>query len=280
MIVIAGVEADMNALMRSYPPGSTEARVLRKMDQSEAKYSYASVEQLKFELLLRRQTVTAAEMLNRSGLGFEVFHKSKCNEEYWKRVSNGGFLLKDGVSAAAAINDIFTNGRKYATECATAMVIVYYKALLNVYGRSLFDSLFKSIYLMNWHSLDPLLREIGVPRPVSDILPGDRAYIKNPDVDPKTPELQGENVIVLSDNLYYGHGFGIATSERIIKLLNQNRFRGATRSAYMMDSVSRPNYKKLEEIYRSRAQDMGQEQVQARVSPPWIRAGRTSPVQV
>ena len=104
---------------------------------------------------------------------------------------------------------------------------------------------------MNWHSLDPLLREIGVPKPVTDILPGDRAYIKNPDVDPKTPELQGGNVIVLSDNLYYGHGVGITTSERIIRFLNQNRFRGATRSAYMLDSVSRPNYKKLEEIYKA-----------------------------
>ncbi|NLL38944.1 MAG: protein-glutamine gamma-glutamyltransferase [Clostridiales bacterium] len=276
MIVIAGSEADMTALERSYPPGSTEARVLRKMAQSEARYSYASAEQLRFELLLRKQTVTVAEMLNRSGLGFEVFHKSKCNEEYWNRVPNGGFLLKAGVLASGAINDIFTNGRKYATECATAMVIVYFKALLNVFGTSLFNRLFRSIYLMNWHSLDPLLREIGVPKPVTDILPGDRAYIKNPDVDPKTPELQGENVIVLSDNLYYGHGVGITTSERIIRFLNQNRFRGATRSAYMLDSVSRPNYKKLEEIYKSRTQ----EEIQERASGAQARSGGTFPATI
>lgn len=276
MIIIAGGGVDMNALTGSYSPGSTEARVLQKMDQSEAKYSYASTEQLRFELLLRRQTVTAAEMLNRSGLGFEVFHKSKCNEEYWNRVPNGGFLLKSGALASGAVNDIFTNGRKYATECATAMVIVYYKALLNTFSPSLFNRVFRSIYLMNWHSLDPMLREIGAPRPVSDILPGDRAYIKNPDVDPKTPELQGENIIVLSDSLYYGHGVGITTSERIIKLLNQNRFRGATRSAYMLESVSRPNYKKLEEIYNSQTH----EQMQAQESTPQIQPLRGLPAPI
>lgn len=248
MIVIAESQPDITALSTQYPPNSVEARVLGKLSQSETRYTFDSIDQLRFELRLRSETVKASEMLSRSGLAFAVFHKTKCNEEYWNRLPNGGYLLKNGANPAEAINDIYVNGRKYATECATAMVIVYYKALLDTYGAELFNELFPSIYLMNWHSLDPLIREIGTPRPVGDILLGDRAYFKNPDVDPKTSELQGENVIVLADNLYYGHGIGITTSEAIIRMLNANRFRGSRRSAYFMDTVARPNYKKLAEF--------------------------------
>ena len=70
--------------------------------------------------------MNAAHALNKSGMGFDVFHKSKCNEDYWFRTDNGGFRLKSGIKGSDAINDIYQNGRKYKTECATAMVIVIY----------------------------------------------------------------------------------------------------------------------------------------------------------
>ena len=246
MITISGSPLETSEIIGDYSENSVEKQLLEQMSKSTETYRYNTMHQLKFELALRKEIVDAARKLNASKLKFAVFHKSECNPDYWTRTSNGGFLLKSGVKASDAIQDIFTNGQKYATECATAMVIVYYKALMEVYSEETFNRLFRSIYLMNWHKLDPLLREVGEPKKVTDILLGDRCYFKNPQVDPKVSQLQGENVIVLPNGLYYGHGMGITNADRIIRVLNANRIEDATQSAYFMEnSAARPNFKKL-----------------------------------
>lgn len=252
MIIIANTPFEISEIIGDYPTGGIESQLLEQMSKSTGSYRYDNVEQLKFELALRREIVGAAEALSHSGMRFAVFHKSKCNPDYWERTTNGGFLLKSGAVPSEAIQNIFNSGRKYATECATAMVIVYYGALLKVWPEETFNRLFPSIYLMNWHRLDPLLAEAGSPKEVADILLGDRCYFRNPEVDPKVPELQGENVIVLPKGLYYGHGVGILTAEQIIRMLNANRIEGATQSAYFMEnSAARPNFKKLENAGKS-----------------------------
>lgn len=224
--------------------------MLRTMTDSSSKYAYESAGQLSFELQLRREIVNAARLLYRSRMGFAVFRLSRCNEAFWDRTSNGGFRLKKDAVPADAIRDIYDNGSAYATECATAMLIVYYKAFLEVYGEERFNSLFKDIYLMNWHTSDPLLKAASTPRPVPELLLGDRGYFANPDVDPQTPQWQGENVIVLPDDLYYGHGVGIHTADQIIRALNGNRKEGSTTTAYLMQSAGRPDIKKLASYYR------------------------------
>lgn len=246
MILISGAPLPVAELGAAYPERSVERLVLERMNESEGTYRYDTLQQLKFELELRGEIVSAAKRLSASGLRFAVFHKAECNPDYWERTDNGGFQLKSGVKPSAAIRDIFTNGRMYATECATAMVIVYYGALEALLPEETFNALFPSIYLMNWHRLDPLLREVGTPATVTDILLGDRCYFRNPEVDPMVPELQGENVIVLPNGLYYGHGVGITTADRIIRMLNANRIEGATQSAYFMENyAARPNFKRL-----------------------------------
>lgn len=249
MITIAGKAFNSAPLMQEYAPSSVEALVLKQMADSTYSYKYDTLDTLKFELKLRAAIVNAAKQLYNSRMRFAIFQNSRCNEQYWNRTSNGGFELKDGVRPSAAINDIFINGSKYATECATAMVIVYYKALLDTFGATAFDRLFPDPYLMNWRVTDPLLREVGVPVKVADLLLGDRAYFANPDVDPRTPQWQGENAIVLPNGLYYGHGIGIEDANTIIRALNDSRKPGATRTAYLMDSAGRPDFKKLSKLY-------------------------------
>lgn len=198
-----------------------------------------------FEQRMRKAIVNSALALNRSRMAFRVFRKSKCNEAYWERTREGGFLLRRDASPAAAIRDIFNNGSQYGTECATAMVIVYYGAVLEIFPEQLFNRLFSQIYLMNWGHLDS---DIGIRSysRVPEFLPGDCMYFKNPDVDPTTPEWQGENVIDLGNGTYYGHGIGIQNAEGIIRALNSHRISGSTTSAYLLDSAKRPDFRNLE----------------------------------
>lgn len=248
MILIQGRQTDPQALYGRYPLLSMERSIIRSMGESGETYHFGSEAQLDFELNLRRATVNAAIQLNRSGMDFGIFRKSRCNPAFWERTDEGGFVLKRGVRPSEAINDIFSNGRKYATECATAIVIVYYKAVLDVYPDTLFDRVFPQIQLMNWHYIDPLFRNVGLMRPADEFFPGDRMYFMNPDVNPATPEWQGENVILLSADRYYGHGIGIESADGIINALNQNRIRNAQRSAYLLKQAGRPDYRRLYQL--------------------------------
>jgi len=249
MILIAGDTLDISTITNQYSENSIERQLLDKMAASTEQYEYDSLNILMFELRLRKEIIKYATELNNSNLFFADFDKSRCNPLYWQRTDNGGFHLKTEAKPSAAINDIFNNGSEYATECATAIMIVYYKALLSVFHEDAFNKLFPSIYLMDWDVTEPLLKEVVTPRKVKDMLIGDRGYFFNPDVDPAFPEWQGENVFVLPDSMYYGHGIGIATSEDIINALNAKRKKNATQSAYLLDSVGRPNFKELYNAY-------------------------------
>ncbi|MFZ2537492.1 MAG: protein-glutamine gamma-glutamyltransferase [Oscillospiraceae bacterium] len=245
MIKAKQVPLDINTIINNYPKNGIELEMLTILDKSSSTYDYSSIEELNFELNLRREIVQSANDLYKSRMDFAVFRKTKCNEAFWERTEDGGFLLKSDVKPSDAITDIFKNGQLYATECATAMVIVYYKALLNVMGEATFNRLFKKIHLMNWHYIDNRLVEIGHMRKVNDYLPGDRRYFANPDVDPETPEWQGENALNLSEKLYYGHGIGIKEASAIIESLNSNRKKDATKIAYLMETAARPDFKAL-----------------------------------
>ncbi len=248
MIRFSQTQGDVSELANGYPKDGIQRQIISIMELSNMPYSFKDINELKFNIDLRTQIINAAYALNNSELDFAVFRETRCNEAYWIRERNGGFTLKDGVKASHAISDIFRNTRKYATECATAMLMVYYMALLQVFPRELFDSVFDKIYLMNWHGIDRNLKEIGIMKKIYDGLPGDRRYFKNPDVDLIAPEWQGENVIDLGNGTYYGNGIGIYSSDEIIKYLNENRNTDSTVSAYLMDTAGNPDFKKLYNI--------------------------------
>lgn len=250
MINIANSQMDSNSILNKYAPNSTEYKIASIMASSNEVYRYDSIEQLDFELKVRKNIVNASKDLHKSRFAFKVFRKSKCNEEYWTRTNNGGFLLKEGVKPSDAIKDIYINSSKYGTECSTAIIILYYKALVDSLPEELFNRLFPRIYLMNWMHIDPNFGLTDHMR-VVDTIPGDCRYFKNPDVDPITPEWQGENAIYLDNGLYYGHGLGIGTGQKFIDALNKQRIAGSTTSAYLMNSAKRMNFKHLYAIYKS-----------------------------
>ena len=250
MIKFSLPDQNINSIIDEYRQDRLERKIIDKMNDTQTVLNYKDTSELKFEVDLRKHIVDVAFALDNSGMDFAVFRKTRCNEKFWDRQNNGGFELKNGVSASEAISDILKNPRKYATECATAMVMVYYLAILQMYPRELFDKTFNKIILMNWHNIDRDMGRIGMMNDKSNDIPGDRRYFKNPDVDLSTPEWQGENVIDLGNGKYYGHGIGIYSADAIIKSLNENRKEGADTSAYLMETAGNPDYKNLYSIYK------------------------------
>jgi protein-glutamine gamma-glutamyltransferase len=252
MIKISTGTVDPNSIADQYAQNSVERKIIDILNSSSKEYKYDSSDQLKFELNLRKSIINAARELSQSRMSFRVFRKSKCNSDYWHRTNEGGFMLESGVKPSEAIKDIFIHGSDYGTECSTAMVIVYYKALADIFPEDLFNKMFSEIYLMNWAHLD---HDLGIVDNISvgDYLPGDGRYFKNPDVDPASPEWQGENVFDLGNEAFYGHGIGISNADRIIHALNQKRIKDSTVSAYLMDSAKRPDFKYLASKYYSYA---------------------------
>lgn len=217
-----------------------EWRIVRGKQASPNVYRYPSMDALLFELQMRSQTVEAAKAMYSSGVGFADFNNSRCNPQYWIRTQDGGFLLKQGVNPSVGIRDIYNQGYLYAFECAGAIIINLYKAVLETIGDRAFNYYFQNLFLRDWqHDSDLKLTYSYNNR---DVYPGDVLYFRNPDVNPATPEWQGENVIMLDNDLFYGHGVGIGTSADIIAALNRARRPGSRRSAYLDNLVVRPDF--------------------------------------
>jgi protein-glutamine gamma-glutamyltransferase len=237
IIIISGVQTPVNTA--GWSP--LAARIYEMKNASPFVYAYASVFQVRFEMEMRAAIVAAAEALSRSGLRFSDFNRARCNERFWILTELGGFRIRPDVTPAAGLRDIFENGYLYATECATATAIAVYKGALDVLGDAQFNRLFRGLLLYDWH-LDDDLR---LTKDQGEAFPGDLLYFNNPDYNPETPQWRGENVIMIAENLYYGHPVGIVPGEVIIDGLNRVRRPFSMISAYLTDDVVRPDYKYL-----------------------------------
>ncbi|CRK80869.1 protein-glutamine gamma-glutamyltransferase [Neobacillus massiliamazoniensis] len=242
MILINGQTVEPDKLFQEMS-NKEEKAIIKQKAAYQKNYHYLTVNQLKFELTFRMNTMKAARELNDSGAKFTTFAYAFCNKEYWDRLSNGGFLLKKDSTPSAAILDILKNGTLYAFECSTAIAIVLYIATLYSIGSKKFDHLFANLYLMDWQFDEdlPVHQKYG-----DDFLPGDVLHFNNPDFDPKQPHWRAENVIYFGDDQYYGHGVGIRTANTIIDFLNKKRKPDSKNSAYLMNLITRPEYQSLQ----------------------------------
>jgi protein-glutamine gamma-glutamyltransferase len=213
--------------------------IIEYMEKYSGNYEYATLDQLKFELMFRTNTMTAARQQDKSGAKFTTFQYAFCNKQYWNRLNNGGFLIKPNIRPSVAILDIIKNGPLYAFECSTAVAIVLYIATLYSIGSSRFDILFNNLYLMDWQFDEDMkmYQKVG-----DDFLPGDILHFNNPDFNPKEPHWRAENVIYFGDDLYQGHGIGIRNASTIINFLNDKRKPNPQHSAYLMTLITRLYY--------------------------------------
>jgi protein-glutamine gamma-glutamyltransferase len=226
-----------------------ERKTLTRKMASPMLYSYPSLDSLIFELKMRSHIVEAAKAMYASGVSFASFSNSRSNEQYWIRTPQGGFLLRPNVLPSDAVNDIFENGHLYAFECAGAIIIILYKAVLDAIGEAAFNRHFRNLYLISWET-DHDLR-LNATYNLNETYHGDTMYFKNPDYDRSTPEWQGENAIKLDDNLFFGHGIGIGSAGEMIEKLNRARMPGSMTSAYLDNLIITPDFEFVRQlVYR------------------------------
>lgn len=212
------------------------------LENSPLQHMYGSLHELLFDLQLRENIIRTAKKLHESNVAFAPFQTSKFNPEIWQKIKYG-YLLKPSVPPSQAINDIFINSNQYAFECSTAIVIIYYKAVLDTISTSYFNMLFQRLLVWDWN----YDRDLGIITKVGrDFIPGDVVYFFNPDYD--HPVWTGENTVYLGNGLYFGHGIGIESEEGMIKALNTLRKENATQSAYLISQYSRLNTKYLSQF--------------------------------
>jgi protein-glutamine gamma-glutamyltransferase len=159
--------------------------------------------------------------------------------------------LKSGVRPSEALKDIFETPDKYAFECATALVALRYKAMMELIGEKDFDRIAGDLRIGPWDQENDAARLWKVrgeaadgskiaasPETVKkDLKPGDYTYFKNWSVSLAGYKAgwQGENVIFLGDGMYYGHPFGVISGKEIVDYLNEHRRTGNVKSASLLD---------------------------------------------
>ncbi|WP_283152981.1 protein-glutamine gamma-glutamyltransferase [Guptibacillus hwajinpoensis] len=249
MITIGGNSVNKDDAINAGIVRPLEQTILHVMHASPYTYSYRSMDALLFEIRFRVAITDSSRELYYSGVQFADFYRSRCNPMFWNLLPDGAFQLKMGVSASEAILDIYRNGRLYAFECATAMIIILYHAAVKMLPPAQFNRLFSNIRLWGWKYDQDLQIVHNIP---PDYLPGDIRYVKNPDVNPLTPEWQGENVVDLGDGTFFGHGLGFRTVEGMIEALALRRRPGATRMPYLMLPATRPGFSYLYQFSSNR----------------------------
>lgn len=239
MIQISGMPSE---LMESLKVGDVERNIFQQMDKAHALYSYRTISEFLYELEMRKNMIESAEEMNEGQAEFTTFRYSRCNPKYWNLTQHGGFLLKSNESPSDAILDIYANSSLYAFECATACVIILHHAFLKSIGKQLFNSMFQNLYLYSWHT-DP---DLGLYTFYANhFIPGDVVYFNNPDYSPETPWFRGLNAVAMTEDKFFGHGFGIRTNEEMIQLLNDYRKEGSNQSAYLTNLISRPSFNQI-----------------------------------
>ncbi len=205
-------------------------------------------EQARMQLLV----VNAARQFAAAGVAFSgSSREDKVNQRLWWMGYGGKMGVRQGTRPSEALNDIFKNGRLYGMECATATLVILYKAILDRIGPKDFDVAFAKTRLFRWEIEDDDFKKAKRTGKLPGFWPGDHTYFKNPEFDPSNSAFQGENVIYLGKGEYFGHGLGIVTERELIDSLNSLRRPGARKSAFRDDFELRIDPKTIAKLDRT-----------------------------
>jgi protein-glutamine gamma-glutamyltransferase len=204
------------------------------------------------DLAFRAAVVKAGKDLAASGASFAgSASQDKVNEVLWTKGYGGKMQVRKWLAEggtgkpSVALRDIFENGNKYGFECATAMMVIYHKAILDHVGDEAFDRLFtepRNLKFFRWSIEDSDFTDVKrLAHVPSKLKPGSHYYYKNPDASEANSAFGGENVIYLGDGRFYAHGIRGAsgtfevTEAEILDTLTRLRKPGATEKPYRID---------------------------------------------
>jgi protein-glutamine gamma-glutamyltransferase len=209
------------------------------------------------DIKLRTLIVKAAHGLAASGAVFSGSSETDAvNGKLWTMAYGGRIqarkFLRGGLlgSPANALNDIFKNGNKYGFECATAMMVIFHKAILEMVGSKEFDEMFTEpnyLRFFRWDLKDDdYLALEKITKKAGTLVPGTHYYFRNPDASEENSAFRGENVIYLGKNeagadLFYAHGiFGadqtyVVTRDEIMDTLRRLRKPGSRVEPHLLE---------------------------------------------
>jgi protein-glutamine gamma-glutamyltransferase len=227
---VPGVLDAKDTLVRQNPRGEQVTRTLG-VRRSE-------------NIAFRAHVVQAAKALAASGASFSGSEATdKVNETLWTKGYGGKMQVRKWLAngevgkPSAALRDIFENGKKYGFECATAMMVIYHKAILDHVGDDAFDKMFsepRNLAFFRWDITDSdfvdARRLVHRPTPLQ---PGTHYYFENPDASKENSAFGGENVLYLGEGKFYAHGIVgdsgtyLVTEKDIVDTLSSLCERGA-----------------------------------------------------
>ena len=197
------------------------------------------------EIAFRAHVVNAAKALAAGGAAFAgASDGDKVNKDLWTMGFGGRIQVRkfmpDGSigKPAEALRDMFSNGRAYGFECATAMMVIYHKAILDHVGDEAFNKMFsepRQLAFFRWSIEDTDVLDVKklVHKPMP-LQPGTHYYYSNPDASPENSAFGGENVLYLGQGEFYAHGIVgssgsyIVSEKDIVDTLSSLRRTGAT----------------------------------------------------
>jgi len=200
------------------------------------------------EVQIRTHTTEGAKILDQAkqagrGMGFaNDLRKTQANPQFWNVDQNGRMSVRAGVSPSDAIDDVFNNPNAYTVDCATASHVVGLRAIKNTIGAEDFNRTHQGLNIYGWDAkrlgaggnMQSISKVTGSQneRARGGLRAGDVGYFKNP--DNISTEWQGENVISLGGDKYWGHPGGTKSSQGWVDWINQNaRTPYATREAFL-----------------------------------------------
>jgi len=197
------------------------------------------------EIAFRARVVTAAKGLAASGASFAgSANADRVNKDLWTMGFGGRMQVRKFLpngelgKPSDALKDIFSNGHTYGFECATAMMVIYHKAILDHVGDDAFNEMFtepKNLAFFRWSIEDDDFLDVKklVHKP-TPLTPGSHYYYTNPDASPENSAFGGENVLYLGEGQFYAHGIigssgtYLVTEQDIMDTLSALRRAGST----------------------------------------------------